>query len=211
MSWGAVVGAGASLIGGALGDRGGRQAARAQQQANERAAGQITAASDQARADVQPWANTGGWALGQQQQFLEGDWSGFENSPDYAWALDQGTKALGAGATANGNLWGGGADADRIALGQGMATQYAGNYYNRLQGLSGMGLGAAGTQAQVGMNAANSLAGLSQNTGQAQASAYANTANSWNNALGGVVGAFGQWQGNSGAGVNDKFKKPGGG
>lgn len=196
MSWVAVVGGAVALGGAALQNRAGRDAAQAQQQGLDAATAENRRQFDITQQNLQPWLDAGSNALGQQQAFLAGDWSGFQQSPDYLWAVNQGTQALDRGAAAGGNLWGGGADADRIALGQGLATQYAGNYYNRLAGLSGTGQQTAGQLGQFGQQfgqtaGQNAIAG-----GQAQASAYANRANAWGNALQGLGGAFGQWAGN---------------
>lgn len=196
MSWVAVVGGVVALGSAAMQNRAGRDAAQAQQQGLDAATAENRRQFDITQQNLQPWLDAGSNALGQQQAFLAGDWSGFQQSPDYLWAVNQGTQALDRGATAAGNLWGGGADADRIALGQGLATQYAGNYYNRLAGLSGTGQQTAGQLGQFGQQfgqtaGQNAIAG-----GQAQASAYANRANAWGNALQGLGGAFGQWAGN---------------
>jgi hypothetical protein len=199
----ALIGPALGLIGASGQARAGRRAADAQAKANQLAMGGITDASNQARADLNPYANAGGWALGQQQNFLQGDYSAALNSPDYQAALQEGFSGLDRGAASQGNLWGGGMDADRMRLGQNLASQQIGNYYNRLAGMSGQGLGAAQGQAQVGMNAANSIAGLQQDTGMARASSYANAGNAWSNALGQIGGGFGQGFGNS------KFSKGG--
>lgn len=196
MSWVAVVGGVVALGSAAMQNRAGRDAAQAQQQGLDAATAENRRQFDITQQNLQPWLDAGSNALGQQQAFLAGDWSGFQQSPDYLWAVNQGTQALDRGAAAGGNLWGGGADADRIALGQGLATQYAGNYYNRLAGLSGTGQQTAGQLGQFGQQfgqtaGQNAIAG-----GQAQASAYANRANAWGNALQGLGGAFGQWAGN---------------
>lgn len=194
MTWGFVAAGAATVIGGAMSARAGEKGADAQQRAADAATAEQRRQYDQTRQDMQPWMRQGTWALDQQRNFLNGDWSGFQNSPDYQWAVNQGTKALDRGATAQGNLWGGGADADRIALGQGMATQYAGNYYNRLAGLSSTGQTTAGLLGQFGQQYGQQYGQNQMNGAQAQASSYANTANQWGNALTQGASLFGQWQ-----------------
>ena len=194
MSWGFAVAGVATVVGGALQSRAGDKGADAQRRASDAATAEQRRQYDQTRADLQPWMQQGTWALDQQRNFLNGDWSGFQNSPDYQWAVNQGSKALDRGATAQGNLWGGGADADRIALGQGMATQYAGNYYNRLAGLSSTGQTTAGQLGQFGQQYGQQYGQNQMNGAQAQASSYANTANQWGNALTQGASLFGQWQ-----------------
>ena len=198
MSWGLVAGAAVSVVGGALQSRAGEKGASAQQRASDAATAEQRRQYDQTRQDMQPWMQQGQWALDQQRNFLNGDWSGFQNSPDYQWAVNQGTKSLDRGATAQGNLWGGGADADRIALGQGMATQNAGNYYNRLAGMSGTGQTTANQLGGYGQQFGQQYGQNQRNGAQAQASSYANTANAWGNVLSQGASLFGQYQGGKG-------------
>ena len=198
MTWGFVAAGAATVIGGALQSRAGDKGADAQRRASDAATAEQRRQYDQTRQDLQPWMQQGTWALDQQRNFLNGDWSGFQNSPDYKWAVNQGTNALDRGATAQGNLWGGGADADRIALGQGMATQYAGNYYNRLAGLSNTGQTTANQLGGYGQQFGQQYGQNQMNAGQAQASSYANTANAWGNVLSQGASLFGQYQGRKG-------------
>lgn len=192
MSWGAVIAAGASLVGGAMSSRGASRGASAQVQASQIATDEQRRQYDQTRQDAMPWLNAGGWALGQQQNFLRGDFSGALNSPDYKAALQEGLGALDYGATAGGNLWGGGTDADRIRFGAGLASQQIGNYYNRLAGMSGTGQTTAAQLGQFGANAANQIGQNAMNAGAARASAYAAQSNAWNNTAGQLVGIAAQ-------------------
>lgn len=150
---------------------------------------------DQTRSDMMPWLNQGGWALGQQRAFLEGDWSGFEDSPDYLFAVDQGNKALSRAAAANGSLVSGGTDADRIALGQGLATQYAGNYWNRLAGLSNTGQTTAAGLGGLGANMAGQIGQNAWGAANARGSSYQQRADANSQLAAGVGNAFGQWYG----------------
>ena len=117
---GAVVGAAADMY---AADK----AASAAKQAGRNATAESARQYNQTREDMMPWLDAGNWALDRQQQVLQGDYSGFLSSPDYLAALQLGTEALDGGATAQGNLWGGGADADRIQWGKKRATKNRGN------------------------------------------------------------------------------------
>lgn len=196
MSWALVAGAAITVVGGAISSRNANKGVDAQTNASLAATEEQRRQYDQTRTDMMPWLDAGTGALTQQQAFLDGDWSGFQNSPDYKWAVDQGFKGLDRGAAAGGNLWGGGADADRIGLGQGLATQYANNYYQKLAGLSGTGQSTAGQLGQFGANTANQIGQNYNNAGQARASGYAAQSNIWNNAL---QQGYGLWQQNRGA------------
>lgn len=197
---GAVIAAGTTVYAANQAKKGAQGAANATKDANDAAIAEQRRQFDLTRGDMAPWLQAGGNALDLQNKFLAGDWSGFQNSPDYAFAVDQGTKALDRGAAARGALYSGGADADRIALGQGLATQYANNHWNRLAGLSNTGQVTANQLGQFGANTANNIGGYLQNSGNARASAYqqnAGTNQQLAYGLGGLLnGALNQWQAN---------------
>jgi len=171
--------------------RAGRDAARATRQGNDAAISEQRRQYDLARSDNAPFLQAGTDALRLQQDYLRGDRSGFENSSDYLFAVDQGFKGLDRGAAAAGNLLSGGTDADRIAYGQGLASQYAGAYYNRLAGLSGTGQTAGANLAALGANSANQIGALQQSTGNARASAYQNAGNAYAGAANQLAGIGG--------------------
>lgn len=146
---------------------------------------------DLSRSDQMPWLDTGKWALGQQKNALTGDWSGFMQSPDYQYALDQGFKGLDRSAAARGRLYSGGYGEDLTKFGQGLATQNYGNYMNRLAGLSGSGQTSANALGILGQNYANSYADNKYNAAAARSSAYqgyAGAAKSGLNMLGTILG-----------------------
>lgn len=196
MPWG-VAAAAISAYGAYSSSQAGKKGANAQAAGQQASIDEQRREYDQSRADQAPWLDAGKQALGLEQNYLAGDTSGFQNSPDYKFAVQQGTRQLDAGATANGNLWGGGADADRIALGQGLATQYANNYWNKISGMAGNGQQSAANLGQLGANTANQIGQAYGNIGQARASSYANTANSWNN-FGNQMGTLAGQYGSSG-------------
>src|SRR5688500_4309348 len=108
MPWGiaaaAVIGAyGASEQAGAAKD-----GANAQAASNAQGVAEQRRQYDQSRQDQQPWMQAGGWALGQQQNFLKGDYSDALKSPDYTARMEWGQKALDRGASARGGMFSGG-------------------------------------------------------------------------------------------------------
>jgi hypothetical protein len=147
---------------------------------------------DQTREDQLPFLQAGQNAVNLQQQYLSGDTSGFENSPDYKFAVSQGFKGLDAGAASRGNLWGGGTDADRISLGQGLATQYANNYWNKLAGMAGQGQSSATNLGAVGQNTAGNIGSYLNNAGAATASSYIGNANTIGNFANQAANWYGQ-------------------
>lgn len=187
-----AVGIGTAVVGSYAQNRAARRAADAVRAGTDAATYEQRRQFDMTRQDMLPWMQQGGWALDQQRQFLEGNWSGFQNSPDYKFAVEQGFKGLERGFAAGGATGSGGADADRIAYGQGLATQYAGNYYAKLAGLSNTGQQTAEQIGQFGANAATNIGNNFINAGNARASAYINQGNNWAN-LANTVGQYGMY------------------
>lgn len=145
---------------------------------------------------MQPWLQTGQWALTQQENLLRNP-SSLADNAQYQWALEQGFKGLDRGAAAGGNLWGGGMDADRIRLGQGLAGQQLDNIFSRYASLSNTGQTTANQLGTLGANYAQQQQGNLFAGANARASGYANQANAWGNALQQVGSAVGQMYGNN--------------
>lgn len=206
MPWGVAAAVGGALVSGYMGSQSAKAGAKAQQNANNAAIGEQQREFDQTQQNISPYIQAGNQGLGLQQQYLNGDTSGFMNSPDYAFAVQQGTKQLDAGAASKGNLFGGGADADRIALGQGLATQYANNYWNKISGVANQGLSAATGLGNLGQQNANQIGGYMQNSGQANASGIVGSSNAWGNTLGQLGNIAGQYyQNNSGTPATSSY------
>jgi hypothetical protein len=172
---GAGISAGGGILGGILqSGAAGKAQAQAQQQ------------FQQQRADLAPWRTTGGQALGASADLLglngpdaaAAAMGNFQQSPGYQWSMDQGTRAVDAGAAARGMLRSGAEIKAQQTFGTGLADQEFTNYYNRLAGLSSLGESAAAGGAQTAGAAANAaLQG-----GTAQSSIYGNTASGISNA-----------------------------
>jgi hypothetical protein len=147
---------------------------------------------EQTRQDQMPWLEAGRDALTRQQAFLNGDWSGFENAPDYKYAREQGLDTLDHSAAANGGLFGGGADRDRIRFGEGLATQNADNYWNKLAGRAGQGAQTSQNLGALGANMATSVGNQYANAANARASSYQAQANAQSN-FANQAGQWGAW------------------
>ncbi|UZB05543.1 hypothetical protein OM948_08840 [Xanthomonas citri pv. fuscans] len=172
MSWGAVAGAAVSVVGGVIANN-----------KNKKANGQAQSAADANyyanTQNMQPYLNAGTGALNQLAQLNAGNYSSFQESPDYQFALQQGIQGLDRSAAARGSLYSGGQQADLMQFGQGLASQQYNNYYNKLASLAGMGQSAASALAGVGNTYANATAN----------NAYQGAANS--NALTGLLTGVG--------------------
>jgi len=199
MPWGIAAAAVVGAYSANQQSKAGRAGANAQERAANAATEEERRQFDLTRQDQMPFLQAGQNAVNLQQAFLAGDTSGFDKSPDYTFAVDQGTKALDRGATAHGNLWGGGADADRIRLGQGLATQYATNYWNKLAGMAGQGQTSATNLGGLGMGMAANIGNNLGNAAAARASSFANTANAWSNFGNQFGNAVGQYYKNGGS------------
>lgn len=153
---------------------------------------------DQYQQNITPWLNAGNDALNQMNALNSGDFSQFHESPDYQFAFNQGMQGLDRSAAARGGLYSGGADADRIAYGQGMASQQFNSFYNKLQNLAQMGQGAANSLGSAGQNNANAMANIYGQQAQNQANGAYGTANAWgqlaNTAAGGIGAYYGSRQ-----------------
>jgi hypothetical protein len=148
------------------------------------AAGKAGKAQQQAanlqRDDLGTFRDTGGQATRQAGNLLglngqdaaTGAMSTFQTSPGYGFQLEQGLRAVDAGAAAKGMLRSGATLEAEQKFGQGLANQDFGNYYNRLMGLANQGENAAAGYGST-TNASMSAAGQ---TGAEQASIYGNTA-----------------------------------
>ncbi|SDX52955.1 hypothetical protein [Lysobacter enzymogenes] len=191
----AAVGLAGAAISAYSQNRASKKAAGAQTAANDAAIAESRRQYDQNRQDQMPWLETGRNALARQNAFLNGDTSGFDNSADYKFAVDQGFKGLNRGLARNGALWSGGGDADRIALGQGLATQYANNYWNKLAGQAGQGQQSAQSLGAFGQNAANNVGNLLVNSGNARGSAYQQQGDTMSQLVGVAGNAVGNWLG----------------
>jgi len=198
MSWVAVGAAAVTVVGGYMSNKSAngaaKDAANAQGQMSQAAIDEQRRQFDLSRADQAPWLAAGTDALGKQGAFLNGDWSGFMNSPDYKYALSQGLDTIDHRAAANGGLFGGGNTRDAMRFGSGLATQNADNYWSKLSGLSGTGQNSAQNLGALGANMATNIGNQYNNAGNARASAYQqigqNNADFWGGTAGVINNGF---------------------
>jgi hypothetical protein len=197
MPWGAVIGAAVSLYGNSQSNKAAKNGADAQQKGSQAAIDEQRRQFDLTRGDMAPWLQAGKDALGKQSAFLNGDWSGFENSPDYKYALQQGIDGIDSSAAARGGLFGGGNTRDITRFATGLATQNADNYYAKLTGMSNTG-NSTGKPWHLGANMAATSATSTTTWATRAQSAYNQIGN--NNAqtgaaIGGAINQYGQYQG----------------
>jgi hypothetical protein len=206
---GPVGGAIGKVGAGLLGSSGSKSAANAQVAGNQAGIDYLGGALDTATKQLQPYQQAGTDALSRLNALYTGDYSGFNNSPDYKYALDQGEQAINRAASAAGGRLSGNSILALNKNAQGLATQNLGNYTSRLMQLAGMGQGAAGAVANAGLNVGSQVAGLASGQGTARASGIVGSTNAWGNVIDGVVNG----DANTGSGIADTLagllkKKP---
>lgn len=184
----AAIGAGVSAAG-AIG--GSLIQANAAGNAADKANAAQQAGLQQATAQLAPWTATGGSAntatgdlLGLNgQDAATKAMANYQTSPGYQWQLDQGLRAVDAGAASKGLLRSGATLKAEQTFGQGLADTDFTNYYNRLYDLSKLGENAAGGTATADTTAATGMAQTDLSLGSAQTSIYGNAAQGIGNAV----------------------------
>ena len=139
---------------------------------------------EQSRADLAPWRDAGGAAIPAVQNAagLNGQpgydaaMTAFHTSPGYQFQLDQGLRAIDAGAASKGILNSGATLKAEQTFGTGLADKEFTDYYNRLFDLSKLGEDAAGGSAKLTADAAKGIAQTDLSEGSALSSIYGNAA-----------------------------------
>ncbi len=210
MTWAAVVGAGVSLVGGALGSSASKQAAGQEASAaSESALEQQNMYNDTVR-NVNPWLRAGGQSLDMLMAGVAGGslnptpytpftMAQFQEDPGYQFQLSQGQNALTnasslSGGSNSNNLKGlinytqGAANSDYQTALTNYINQYQlGNQakqqtFSNLSSISQGGMGAALQQGQIGTSAGANIGTSLMNAGAAQAAGTVGAANAWGNA-----------------------------
>jgi hypothetical protein len=145
----------------------------------------------QQRADLSPFRTAGGSAVGVASDLAGANgpdaataaMANFHTDPGYQFQLDQGLRAVDAGAASKGILRSGATIKAEDTFGTGLADQSFTNYYNRLFGLSQLGEQAAAAGSQT----AGTAGTLAQGAGNTQAGILGNTASGLGSTIGSVL------------------------
>lgn len=100
------------------------------------------------------------------------DYSGFESSPDYLWAQQQGIRGRDMSAASTGRLYSGAYDKALAQYNQGLATQNLDNYRRGLYNSAGMGLQAKNALTNYRAGYGNQLGGGITNLGDIAAAEH---------------------------------------
>lgn len=133
---------------------------------------------------------------------------GFQESPGYQFALDQGNASINALAGARGGLNSGATLQALQNNGIGMANQEYGNWWNRLSGIAGSGQNAAANQGTAMGNAAAGVSQAYSNIGNAQAAGAIGVSNAINGGVQNYLG-YQQYQQGLGNGLRNGIGTPG--
>lgn len=211
---------GGGLLGGVTGQGGAdaaSDAAAAQERFIREGIGALDTSYKNQQGLLNPFLQTGTNALNSYAGLLGlnggvPDYSGFKDSPDYKFALEQGQMGMDRAASAGGNLFSGNRLLEASRFNQGLATQNYQNYANRLGSLANLGPAMAtqlsGYQGQLGQNKANMLSQI----GDARAGGYLGQANSYSNAASNLMNFVGSFYGGGGSaqGLNAQVPSSGG-
>ena len=157
----------------------------------------------QTRGDLAPYRQAGSTALSNYSNLLgmngqdaaKTSLANYTQSPFLSQLVQNTGNAVDASHAARGGLYSG---ATAQAIGDRTGQLYLGdfnNYLTRLGGLADSGQNAAAQTGQFGAQAAAGQANAYQNAGNAKANGYINTANTVNNTLGQLAGAYGAYKG----------------
>lgn len=191
--WGAAIVAGGAIYSASKQAGAAKASGNASERAAQAAIDQSNQNYDRTKTNLDPYISAGSSAIGQMQALNGGDFSSFKASPDYQFTLDQGVQASDRGAASRGSLYSGGHSADLMSLGQGLASQQYGNYYNRLQGLAGLGQSSATSLGSIGTGNAAQVGQFGLAGAQAQGDAAIQGANANTNLVGNLSQGLGQY------------------
>lgn len=118
-------------------------------------------------------------------------YEGFQETPGYAFALNEGIKGIDASAASRGNVFSGATMKDAQRFGTGLANQTYDRYVNRLAEQAGMGQAAAGQTATAGANYGSGAGSSYANMGNAGAAGWIGGTNAINT---GIQNALSAWQ-----------------
>lgn len=171
MSWAIVATVGVGALGAIVSSNSAQSAANTQANAANRATDVQSQIYQQQRADSEPMRNLGNSAASElyANNFgKDGNWK----DPGYTARLQEGYKALNAGAAARGNLYSGSTMKALTRYGQDYASNEYGKAYdrqfNRLSTLAGYGTGLSPALSNAGSNYANSVGNNMMSAANAQ-------------------------------------------
>lgn len=205
---GALIGAGASLLGGFMSSSASKKAARASADAANRATDLQRYMYDTSRADQMPWLEAGKSALSTYMGQLDGtgDPNAFKTTPGYDWRVKEGEKGVTSNLAALGMKNSGKALKALESFRQGIASEEYGKWMDRIGGVAGQGQQTSNSMAGYSANAANSMANTIQDAGAARASGYVGSSNALTQGFNSAANFLGQAVGGNSFGSPNGFR-----
>lgn len=195
MPIGAAIAAG---VGGLAQASAARRAAAAQTDSANRQLAVQERMHEQSRADLAPYRESGipatnalNYYLGVGGRPTDTNFVGFEQTPGFQFAMDEGLGAVEASAAARGGLYSGAAMEALQQRGMGLARQEFGNYLSRLEGTATRGQNAAAQSATVNTNTASMQTNALGQMANAQSAGIVGQANALNNSIDNGIGLWG--------------------
>lgn len=143
---------------------------------------------NQTRADMAPWLQAGGRALGTLEEKITAGPGEYEKSKDYDFLMEQGTQARERSAAARGGLMGGAEQKELTRFGQGLASQdydkWLARWYQSLtpyQSMANVGQTTGNQLGTLGAYGAAQQGNFINQAGQYQAAGYLGAAQSIGN------------------------------
>lgn len=213
----AIIGVGASIIGGNQARSASRDAANTQARSDQAGIDEQRRQFDAVQELLKPYVQAGTGAMGQQQALLglsgaqaqQQAIAGLQNSPQMQALLQQGENAMLQNASATGGLRGGNIQAALAQFRPQMLAAMIDQQYGRLGGLAGIGQASAAGQAAMGQNMAGNIGNLLGQQGAAIAGGQLARGAANQQLIGGLAGAAGSLVGSGtlnnlfgGAGAN---------
>lgn len=200
MPWSMAASMGLQALGGVLGRRSAKRAARAREQAYRDASEIVGTAHDEAAAFLDPRHSQEQAAIERVNALLglggeAPDFDLFRSTPGYQFALDEGQRAIDRSAAARGGLVSGNTLAELTRYGTGLADQTFQNYLGNVLGLQSQGVDAALANMRTGLGAQQ--ADFRLGAGGARASGIEGATAAVTGALTGMSGTLGQHMGNN--------------
>lgn len=193
---GALLGAGASLLGGIFGANAAEDAANAQASAMRSATNLQRRMFETTRQDLMPWLEAGRTALQGYMGELGYGGSDFQSkfaeTPAYQFQVEQGERGVLNNLSALGMKDSGAALKSLERFRQGLASQEYGNYLSRLSGAAGAGQSAGNSLGAFSGQTAGMMGNMMAGEGAARASGYIGANNALMQGLGGAANFLGQ-------------------
>jgi hypothetical protein len=197
LATGDVLGAVGTAAGALIGSKGSKKAAKASAAGHQASAAEQRAALGQVGGYQRPYLDVGSPAINALMQVNSGDYSGFENSPDFLYARDQALRGVERSAAARGGLFSGNAGLELARHAGGMASENLGRYRNALMQQIGIGQGAANVMTGATLDNAAGVGRDLVGAGDARASGIVGSTNALTGGIEDLAGLAGDRYGNS--------------